>query len=142
MTTSNIRRWLPALGAAAVAVSLAACDQREDERTIGQQIDSAVAQAQRKTEAMKDDVKVAANEPMSETSMKVKDASITTAINLQLARDDKLSALKIDVDTQDGRVRLNGTAPDAASRDRATTLARGVQGVVSVDNQLTVAPPR
>lgn len=142
MTTSNIRRWLPALGAAAVAVSLAACDQREDERTIGQQIDSAVAQAQRKTEAMKDDVKVAANEPMSETSMKVKDASITTAINVQLARDDKLSALKIDVDTQDGRVRLNGTAPDAASRDRATTLARSVQGVVSVDNQLTVAPPR
>lgn len=142
MTTSNIRRWLPALGAAAVAVSLAACDQREDERTIGQQVDSAVAQAQRKTEAMKDDVKVAANEPMSETSMKVKDASITTAINLQLARDDKLSALKIDVDTQDGRVRLNGTAPDAASRERATALARGVQGVVSVDNQLTVAPPR
>jgi hyperosmotically inducible protein len=138
MTNTRTPRWLPALGAAALALSVAACDQRDDERTIGQRIDGSVAQTERKSEQMKDDIKVAANE----TSNKVKDASITTAVNAQLARDDKLSAIKIDVDTQDGRVRLNGSAPDAASRERATSLARSVDGVVSVDNQLTVAPPR
>ena len=37
-----------------------------------------------------------------------------------------------------GRVALNGTAPDATTRDRAKTLAAAVDGVVAVDNRLTV----
>lgn len=71
-------------------------------------------------------------------SDKVKDAAITTAVNAKLAQDKSLSALRIDVDTVNGRVSLRGTAPDAAARERATTLASAVDGVVSVDNQLTV----
>ena len=62
----------------------------------------------------------------------------TTSINAELTKDASLSALKIDVDTSQGRVALRGTAPDAASRDRATVLAQRVDGVVSVENQLQV----
>lgn len=72
------------------------------------------------------------------STSKAKDAMITTAINAELARDSRLSALRIDVDTNDGRVELHGTAPDADSRERATQLASSVDGVKSVDNQLTV----
>ena len=50
-----------------------------------------------------------------------------------------LSALKINVDTTGGRVVLRGTAPDTASRERATVLASAVSGVVSVENALTVS---
>ena len=46
--------------------------------------------------------------------------------------------LKIDVDTDKGRVVLKGKAPDAAARDRATTLASGVKGVTHVDNRLQI----
>lgn len=66
------------------------------------------------------------------------DALITTAVNAELAKDSQLSALKINVDTKDGRVTLNGTAPSTAARDRATTLSTGVKGVKSVDNKLEV----
>ena len=46
--------------------------------------------------------------------------------------------MKIDIDTQDGKVTLRGTAPDAAARDKAAEIARGVASVKSVDNLLTL----
>jgi hyperosmotically inducible protein len=131
---------LPIAAAAAVALSLAACGERDDERTIGQRMDSGAAQVERRTESMTADARNAMGETRQEMSNKVKDAAITTSVNAQLAKDKDLSALGIDVDTQDGRVRLTGTAPDAAARERATSLARSVDGVMAVDNQLTVAP--
>lgn len=131
---------LPVAAAAAVALSLAACGERDDERTIGQRMDSGAAQVERRTESMTADARNAMGETRQEMSNKVKDAAITTSVNAQLAKDKDLSALGIDVDTQNGRVRLSGTAPDAAARERATSLARSVDGVTAVDNQLTVAP--
>ena len=68
----------------------------------------------------------------------VSDAAITASVNAELAKDSKLSSLKIDVDTSHGHVALKGTAPDAASKERATQIASAVKGVTSVDNQLRV----
>jgi len=53
-------------------------------------------------------------------------------------KDPDLSALKIDVDTRNGVVSMYGPAPTAAAKDRATTIARAVKGVASVNNELTV----
>jgi osmotically-inducible protein OsmY len=78
------------------------------------------------------------NRAADTVSDKMKDASITTAINAELARDAELSALKINVDTTSGRVVLRGTAPNEASRARATSLAQRIDGVSAVDNQLTL----
>jgi hyperosmotically inducible periplasmic protein len=69
---------------------------------------------------------------------KVGDAAITTLVNAELARDSQLSALRVDVDTVDGRVMLRGDAPNANARDRVTALAQRVDGVKSVDNQLSI----
>ena len=77
----------------------------------------------------------------SETMVdKTRDAAITAQVNARLAGDRDLSALGINVDTAAGRVVLHGSAPDTAARERATTLARSVDGVVSVDNELRVEP--
>ncbi len=140
--TRHLPRLLPVAAATAIALSLAACGERADERTIGQRIDSTVNQVERKAESMTADARNAADKAGNEVADKVKDVAITSSINAELAKDKELSALKIDVDTQAGRVRLGGTAPDAVSRERATTLARAVDGVVAVDNQLTVPPSR
>lgn len=86
------------------------------------------------------DAKVAGQNASDKIGDKVADAVITTSINAELAKDSSLSALKINVDTDAGRVALKGTAPTTAARERATTLASNVKGVVSVDNQLTVDP--
>lgn len=86
------------------------------------------------------EVKQATENAGEKIADKAADAMITTSVNAELAKDSSLSALKINVDTDAGRVALKGTAPTEMAREHATTLASGVKGVVSVDNQLTVAP--
>jgi osmotically-inducible protein OsmY len=121
--------------ALAAAFVLAACNPA-DNRSAGQKIDDAVASA--KSEA--NDVKRAANDAGATVASAATDAMITTKISAALAADDQLKATRIDVDTRDGRVVLTGLAPDATSRERATMLARSIEGVVDVDNRLTVSP--
>lgn len=113
--------------ALAAALALAACNPRDDNTTAGQKVDEAVA-----------DTKRASKDAGTTVAAAATDATITTKINAALAADDKLKAIKIDVDTNNGRVVLSGKAPDAASRERATTLAKAVDGVVDVDNRLAV----
>lgn len=140
-------RPIAAVTAALALTALSACNRpADDNRTAGQRVDSAIAKSERQAGEMKQDAKSAAanagqatERAANEVSDKVKDAAITTAVNAKLAQDKGLSALKIDVDTVDGRVSLRGTAPDPAARERATTLAGAVDGVVSVDNQLQVS---
>ena len=68
----------------------------------------------------------------------VSDATITASVNAALAADSKLSAMKIDVDTDKGVVTLTGPAPDESSRAKATELAANAKGVTRVENHLTV----
>jgi osmotically-inducible protein OsmY len=72
------------------------------------------------------------------TRAAVSDAAITTAVKAGFLKDPGLSFLKIDVDTKDGIVVLNGVADDAAARERAAQLAGDVRGVREVRNHLSV----
>lgn len=132
------------VSALAAAFALSACN-RADERTAGERLDGAVSSAERRADEAKADIQRESAEARNDINTaanqagdKIKDAAITTKVNAELARDNDLSALKINVDTNDGRVVLRGTAPNADARDRATTIAQRVEGVLSVDNQLTV----
>ena len=66
------------------------------------------------------------------------DASITAAVKMKMADDPAVSAMKINVDTADGKVTLNGTVQNAAEADKALSLARSVEGVKSVESNLVV----
>jgi hyperosmotically inducible protein len=134
------------LWAIAAAVSLAACNRPADERTAGQKLDGAVAQIERKADEVVADARAAGRDAQHAAGIaidtvadKAKDATVTTTIKIELAKDSQLSALQVDVDTVDGRVILRGTAPDTASREHATALVQRVPGVKSVDNQLHVS---
>jgi hyperosmotically inducible protein len=81
---------------------------------------------------------LASKNAADQATNKVADAIITTSVHAELAKDPALSALRIDVDTDNGRVALRGTAPDQSAKERATQVASAVQGVVSVDNQLEI----
>ncbi len=133
MTRSN--NLLTTSAALAALLAVAACDQPND-RTVGQRADSGIAAAKSEMNDAKEALKGAA----TNVGAAAKDATITTMINAAFVADDHLKALKIDVDTKDGKVVLTGTAPDIASRDRATVLARAVDGVTDVENRLAVQP--
>ena len=119
--------------ALAAMIALSACNQRDDQ-TVGQTVDKGLASAK----AEMKDAKEATMDASANLAPAATDATITAKINAALVADDQLKALKIDVDTKDGKVVLTGVAPDADSRDRATSMAKAVDGVVDVDNRLTV----
>jgi osmotically-inducible protein OsmY len=66
------------------------------------------------------------------------DAAVTTAVKAKFVADPTVSALKIDVDTRDGVVTLNGRVAGKAEADRAMTLARQSDGVKRVVSNLRV----
>lgn len=68
------------------------------------------------------------------------DPGITTAVKSKLAADDVVKSYRIDVDTADGVVTLNGAVDTPAARERAVELARGTEGVRNVVDELTVSP--
>lgn len=135
----------------AMVLALGACG-RSDDRTASQKMDSAVSKTERAGTEAKHDARdatasagAAARSTAQDTKAmgaaaadKVDDASITAKVNASLAADKDLSALKIDVDTQNGVVTLSGPAPSATARARASEIAHSVKGVNSVNNQLTI----
>lgn len=130
----------------AAALALGACQRNDGTPTAGERVDTTMAKAEQKADDIKADVKQEASDAKQgmdkatdAAGARLKDMSITTAVNAELAKDSELSALKINVDTAEGRVVLRGSAPTEASRERATSLASRVDGVVGVDNQLTVS---
>jgi osmotically-inducible protein OsmY len=138
---------MPLIGALALAAALTACGRNDDDaRTAGQQVDDAVAQTREAGREMRADATVAAGDAArrlesaaSGTAEALSDAAIVTKVNAALMADDQLKATQIDVRAEDGRVTLTGMAPDASSLARAGSLVQAIDGVRSVDNQLTVA---
>jgi osmotically-inducible protein OsmY len=141
------RRTSAALLALLASASLLTACGREDERTAGQKVDQAIATTENKAKEVAADAREAGRDAsqamgaaVDSASSKSKDMAITAEVKTRLARDDKLSALAINVDTDAGKVVLRGSAPDSMSRTRATELAQGVDGVVAVANELNVQP--
>jgi hyperosmotically inducible protein len=71
----------------------------------------------------------------------VKDSVVTTKIKAQLAASKVSSLATVHVDTDaNGHVQLTGKVKTQAEKDRAESIAKAVEGVKTVDNQLTVTP--
>jgi osmotically-inducible protein OsmY len=66
------------------------------------------------------------------------DARISTSLQAKYYADDRIHGHRIDVDTQNGVVTLRGTVPDNAAKEHAVTLARDVDGVTDVKDELQV----
>lgn len=62
----------------------------------------------------------------------IDDAWITTKVKAMLLKEDALSALKIDVDTKDGVVRLSGQVENSEQVAQAVDIARKMTGVKDV----------
>jgi osmotically-inducible protein OsmY len=68
----------------------------------------------------------------------VDDSVITTKIKTQLASDDFLKSFQISVESRKGIVLLSGFVDSQKAVDKAGQIARGVDGVKSVRNNLVV----
>ena len=78
---------------------------------------------------------------LASTGTVIDDTVITTKIKAAYVRDPVVGALDIHVDTIKGVVYLSGLADSEAERERAATLARSVEGVVEVRNNIQLKTP-
>ena len=68
----------------------------------------------------------------------IDDSVITAKIKTQLASDDFLKSFQISVESRKGIVQLSGFVDSQSAIDKAGQIARGVEGVKSVKNDLIV----
>ncbi|MEQ4530659.1 MAG: molecular chaperone OsmY [Mixta sp.] len=66
------------------------------------------------------------------------DAATTSEIKAKLLADDIVPSRKIKVETTNGVVQLSGTVENEAQSERAESIAKAIEGVKSVKNDLTV----
>jgi hyperosmotically inducible protein len=71
----------------------------------------------------------------------VDDASITTAVKTKLVADKAANLTRVDVDTNNGRVSLNGIVETPAQKAKAEQLAWDTKGVKGVVNNLQIQKP-
>jgi len=82
---------------------------------------------------------VAGCKTTSSPGRQVDDVAIKTAVKAKLAADVKLSTLtNIEVNSTNGIVTLSGQVRDESDRVQAVAVARSVDGVVRVNNELQV----
>jgi hyperosmotically inducible protein len=70
----------------------------------------------------------------------IDDAVITAKVKSALLADAGTHGMKIDVDTRSGAVQLSGFVASGAEKTLARNIAAKVEGVKSVENNLTVRP--
>jgi osmotically-inducible protein OsmY len=86
------------------------------------------------------DMSAKADTPTGGVKENVSDASITAKIKTEFAKDKAVSALSINVDTDNkGAVTLRGSAKSNEEKQKAESIAKSVKGVTSVKNEIIVA---
>ena len=123
-----------AASAAALGLSIAACDNPGPAEKVGQQIDRSVEKAGQQLA----DAKQAGESVVVQAGQGLDDASLTARVKAALLGTPGVGAMKIDVETRNGVVALFGTVDDATERKQALQAARSVDGVRSVDDRLVV----
>jgi osmotically-inducible protein OsmY len=70
----------------------------------------------------------------------VDDATITTQVKAKMIDNKQVDAGAIKVETLNGTVMLSGFAKNETERSVAEDIAKNVNGVKSVKNQITIRP--
>jgi len=112
---------------AGVALFGAGCSDRDSTDTVGQKVDRTANK-----------MATATDNATAKAAAAIDDATITTKVKTAVLAEPGLKTLQIDVDTKNGVVTLAGTVDTPALKDRAQQVAQSVNGVQSVNNNLTV----
>lgn len=79
--------------------------------------------------------------PAITVGTQVDDAVITAGVKSALMTDAAINSFDLQVETRKGTVLLSGFVDSQSQIDQALSVARGVSGVVAVDNSVTLKGP-
>lgn len=87
----------------------------------------------------REEVRTEAKQATNATANVVDNAALTTKVKAALIADEMVKGTQINVDSNAGSVKLTGTVDSPAQVARAVEVAKGVQGVQRVENNLTAS---
>ena len=119
---------------AAIALTTAGCNRQSGDTT-GRATSDKMATTTDRTATTTNRTATGAT---NETAAPVDDAAITTKVKTAVLAEPGLKSLQINVDTKDAVVTLSGTVDSPELKSRAVQIAQGVQGVKSVNDNLSV----
>ena len=102
----------------------------QDKPTMGQKIEQ-------KTDAATDKVK----ETAKDAKVGMTDSWLTSKTKIALFADDRVKGRQVSVETQNGKVTLRGKVDSAEAKAAANEIAKGIEHVKSVRNELQVVTP-
>ena len=88
--------------------------------------------------ALASSVGCASTEKQEGTGQYIDDTVITAKVKAALIKDPTTKAAEINVETFKGAVQLSGFVSSQAAITRAVELARGVEGVQSIKNDMRI----
>jgi len=121
---------------------LGACSQEQEDRAAQRSADAihksnqALREITDKARAGSEKVVSTAKEGAREAGALLSDGAITARVKAALVADPAVDASRIDVDTHGSVVTLTGRLEDATQTERALQIARGIEGVKSVESKL------
>lgn len=74
------------------------------------------------------------------TGQYIDDSAITAGVKTQMLSDERVAGTSITVETMKGTVMLSGFAKSEAEKAAAESIAKSVDGVKAVKNEIAVRP--
>jgi hyperosmotically inducible periplasmic protein len=141
MNMHRCASWI-ALAATLATLLAAGCNQAQEDRA-AEQTAKAIREGNQALRELASSAKQGAEkaaemarEAGREAGPVISDAALTAKVKAALLADSRVAGSSIDVDTQGGVVTLTGNLPDNQAKT-ALEIARGIEGVKSVENRLT-----
>ncbi len=102
---------------------------------------AADTKADDKAESKMDQVREKAKDTAQEMKGAVSDSWLTSKAKIALFADDRVKGREVHVETVNGQVFLRGKVDSDEAKGAAEEIAKGVEGVKGVKNDLQVVPP-
>src|ERR1700687_2234774 len=125
-----MRYNIPITGLSIAALLAAGTALAQDKPTVGQKIEQ-------KSDAAADKVKDTAHD----AKVGVTDSWLTAKTKIALFSDDRVKGRQVSVETQHGVVTLRGKVDSPEAKAAASEIAKGIDNVKSVRNELQVVAP-
>jgi osmotically-inducible protein OsmY len=119
-------------GAVALALSLLGCERTAEYDTTSSKPGSTA------TDQSAAAPSTAPSESSTSAKAVVEDSVITGKVKAALLTDPDVKSTDITVDTKQGVVQLGGVAQSKVQADKAVSVARAIEGVYSVENNISV----
>jgi osmotically-inducible protein OsmY len=110
-----------------LAVSLAACDKLNQNKTMGEKLDATTNKAT--TEI---------NDTSKTVNDNFNDSSITAKVRVAILNEPNLKSFQININTVNGVVTLDGAVNNKVEKDRVYDIANAISGVKETKNNIII----